>query len=314
MIPKALRVSRPLAGILALGFALSACEYIKRLNPAEPSSETAPPAAGGAGSYLGTWSSVVAGAQATSTKACSRFEWIVTSQTGDAIAGTFKATCLEAFTITGNAEGRLATQTSVEMAVSGSARVAGITCVFSLSGTGNYEGDSIRVPYSGSTCLGPVSGTETLRRSAVPGLPGPAPPAAPAPPPSPEPPPAPAPVPSSRVPCALGDGPRIVECVQQTFADYTRPVGSLSERQANMSFLRDRIIEAGKCSGLDFGWNLKRGGPDLSIDFLAWRQPGGEMGVDIAADYDNTGNSLRLQWYEAGFGATFKPYPNPTCG
>ena len=36
-----------------------------------------------------------------------------------------------------------------------------------------------------------------------------------------------------------------------------------------MMFLRDRIIEAGKCGGLELGWNLKRGGPELSIDFMA---------------------------------------------
>ena len=50
---------------------------------------------------------------------------------------------------------------------------------------------------------------------------------------------------------------------------------------ANMEFLRDRIIEAGKCGGMDLGWNLKRGGPDISIDFLAWRRSDGEMGVDL---------------------------------
>ena len=80
-----------------------------------------------------------------------------------------------------------------------------------------------------------------------------------------------------------------------------------------MSFLRDRIIEAGKCGGLDLGQNLKRGGPDLSIDFLAWRQSGGDMGVDLAFDYDNTSTTLRLQWSEAGFGASYKPYPSGGC-
>jgi len=91
-------------------------------------------------------------------------------------------------------------------------------------------------------------------------------------------------------------------------------VGSLSERQANMAFLRDRIIEAGKCSGLDFGWNLKRGGPELSIDFLAWRTGGENIGVDIARDYDNISQPLQLQWLVFGPGAVYAPYPNPTCG
>ena len=81
-----------------------------------------------------------------------------------------------------------------------------------------------------------------------------------------------------------------------------------------MMFLRDRIIEAGKCAGFDFGWNLKRGGPELSIDFLAWRRNGETMGVDIAFDYDNTGTELRLQWHEAGVGATYLEYPSTPCG
>ena len=80
-----------------------------------------------------------------------------------------------------------------------------------------------------------------------------------------------------------------------------------------MEFLRDRIIEAGKCGGLDLGHNLKRGGPETSIDFLAHRRAGGDMGVDLGQDYDNINTTLRMQWSEAGFGATYKPYPNTRC-
>jgi hypothetical protein len=104
-----------------------------------------------------------------------------------------------------------------------------------------------------------------------------------------------------------------VSCISAKYPQYLVPGISLSQRQANMAFLRDRIIEAGKCGGLDLGQNLKRGGPDLSIDFLAWRQPGGDMGVDLGQDYDNTSTTLRLQWSEAGFGATYKAYPNGSC-
>ena len=59
-------------------------------------------------------------------------------------------------------------------------------------------------------------------------------------------------------------------------------LSALGQRQANMEFLRDRIIEAGKCGGLDLGLNLKRGGPDISIDFLAWRRSDGAMGHSAA--------------------------------
>jgi hypothetical protein len=131
--------------------------------------------------------------------------------------------------------------------------------------------------------------------------------------PAPSPSPSPSPAPGNGGSCASNNGPAIVTCIAAKYPGYLVGGISLSQRQANMSFLRDRIIEAGKCGGLDLGQNLKRGGPDLSIDFLAWRQSGGDMGVDLAFDYDNTSTTLRLQWSEAGFGATYKGYPNGSC-
>jgi hypothetical protein len=131
--------------------------------------------------------------------------------------------------------------------------------------------------------------------------------------PAPGPSPGPSPNPQPGGSCASNSGPAIVACISAKYPDKRAPVGSLGERQANMSFLRDRIIEAGKCGGLDLGWNLKRGGPDLSIDFLAWRRSDGEMGVDLGLDYDNIGTTLQLYWGEAGLGATYTPYPNTGC-
>jgi len=37
-------------------------------------------------------------------------------------------------------------------------------CAIALTGTAELGLNSIRVPYSGSTCLGPVSGVEVLNR------------------------------------------------------------------------------------------------------------------------------------------------------
>jgi hypothetical protein len=131
-------------------------------------------------------------------------------------------------------------------------------------------------------------------------------PAAPAPSPSPSPGPSPGPAGS----CALGNGPAIVACVQARYPDKTTPVGSLGQRQANMEFLRDRVIEAGQCSGMNLGWNLKRGGPDRSIDVLAWKRADGNMGVDIGFDYDNIGTTLKLVWSEVDLNASWTPYTN----
>jgi hypothetical protein len=71
-------------------------------------------------------------------------------------------------------------------------------------------------------------------------------------------------------------------------------------RFANMEFLRDRIIETGKCRGLNLGLNLKRGGPEISRDFIVLRgsrgKNGTDRGVDIASGYDAVKNKLKLTW------------------
>lgn len=110
--------------------------------------------------------------------------------------------------------------------------------------------------------------------------------------------------------CALPTGPEIIACISTKYASKRAPVGSLSQRQDNMKFLRDRVIEAGKCAGRDYGWNLKRGGPELSIDVIAWKRPDGNMGVDIGFDYDNIGTELKLVWGEVDLNASYAPYTN----
>jgi hypothetical protein len=128
-------------------------------------------------------------------------------------------------------------------------------------------------------------------------------------------PPAPAPTPTPPPgggggSCALPTGPQIIACISAKYASRRAPVGSLGQRQDNMMFLRDRIIEAGKCAGMDYSWNLKRGGPELSIDVIAWKRPDGNMGVDVGFDYDNIGNELKLVWSEVDLFASYTPYTN----
>jgi hypothetical protein len=134
-------------------------------------------------------------------------------------------------------------------------------------------------------------------------------------------PPAPTPTPPTPLPpgggggsCALPTGPQVIACIQAKYPDKTAPVSSLGQRQANMMFLRDRIIEAGLCAGNNYGWNLKRGGPELSIDVIAWKRPDGNMGVDIGLDYDNIGTTLTLVWGEVDLFASWTPYTHSyTC-
>jgi hypothetical protein len=129
--------------------------------------------------------------------ACGNFEWQVTSQSGGHTTGNFSATCLGTSRLNGTATGDVVNDTTVNISVTGMANLSGLDCSFSLSGVGHVEGsDSVRIGWSATTCMGPFSGTETLRRSAIPGLPAP-PPQAPPPPPPPPPAPTPEPPPAS---------------------------------------------------------------------------------------------------------------------
>jgi hypothetical protein len=110
--------------------------------------------------------------------------------------------------------------------------------------------------------------------------------------------------------CASSDGTFIVNCISAKYPERLVAGVSLSQRQANMMFIRDRMIEAGRCGGLDLGWNLKRGGPDISIDFITQRINGTIDGIDIGFDYDNTGIPLRLAWGTGGSFPSFTPYTN----
>ncbi len=102
-------------------------------------------------------------------------------------------------------------------------------------------------------------------------------------------------------------GDQVVAWAQSHYPDYLRPSGN---RVANMMFLRDRMIEAGLCGGMHLGYNLKRGGPDISVDYITEVVGGRSIGVDIAHDYDNQSITLQLTWAEQPDDpyATYAPY------
>jgi len=148
----------------------------------------------GAPSLVGTW--VSNEVQLPSASSCGHFQYQITSQTSNSISGTFTAQCGNGLNVSGNASGQL-NGNSVPLTVSGNASMNGIpNCTFTLTGTGTLENNNntLRIPFAGTTCFGPVQGTEVLHRP-QPAAPAPEPPQAPAPAPAPPPPPAPAPVP-----------------------------------------------------------------------------------------------------------------------
>ena len=126
------------------------------------------------------------------------------------VAGTVSAVCAGSVTITANLAGKLNGSDVVNLTANGQAVALGITCGFTLTAVGTRQtADSMKLDYQGTTCLGPVSGSEILRRNS------PAP--APAPSPSgPEAPPAPDPIPDDDAfGCTrqLPDKMHYVECI-----------------------------------------------------------------------------------------------------
>lgn len=112
-------------------------------------------------SLLGTWSSASA---TPSPESCTDFRWEVTEQTGTSASGTFSATCPGGLKVSGTARGTLLGAT-ITWSATGTATVAGLPpCAISLTGNAYLEADRIRVPYTGTTCLGPVQGEEVLKR------------------------------------------------------------------------------------------------------------------------------------------------------
>ena len=131
--------------------------------------------------------------------------------------------------------------------------------------------------------------------------------------------PKPAPVPAPGQPCGPpypNDGNTIADCVMRMYPDKLVAGVSSSQRRANMEFVRDRMIETAMCGGLTVGWNLKRGGPEVTADGLAWRTNGRTVFVDIGIAYDDTSIPLRLTWnamFDLGE-ANWLNYPGqPNC-
>ena len=93
------------------------------------------------------------------------------------------------------------------------------------------------------------------------------------------------------------NGNAVVNYVAAAFPERLRPT-SFDKRVADMEFLRDRIIEAGRCGGLDLARNLKRGIGPHSIDAIAWRTGGRVAVMDLASGYDENQLPLRLKWQE----------------
>lgn len=171
-----------------------ACGFQHSSSPLAPSTAGTSASAGSGSnttsSLVGLWTSNALPALPTPST-CGNFQYQIMSQTATSIAGTFSGICGGGATISGNATGQL-NGTSVPITMTGTAIIPGVpACAFSLSGAGSIDdnGNTLRLPFSGTTCLGPVSGTEVLRRpTRTEPVPTPTPAPEPAPTPAPQPP------------------------------------------------------------------------------------------------------------------------------
>jgi hypothetical protein len=113
----------------------------------------------------GSWTSAATAVpSALSPSSCGNLEWKILTMTSTSASGTFKATCGGGLTLEGTAEGKLNGLTA-DLKASGTVGGTGVTCPFALTGTAVPEGlDKVRINYNGTTCLGPVSGSEVLTK------------------------------------------------------------------------------------------------------------------------------------------------------
>lgn len=120
-------------------------------------------------------------------------------------------------------------------------------------------------------------------------------------------------------PCAATTGSDIAKCVNAAYPERLKPTATLKERTENATFLRDRLIETARCAKLDVGLNLKRGGPSISVDFIAWKHPKGHtQGVDVIGGWDDIKKPIKVGWNDSygppNYGhPTFKAYGPVSC-
>jgi hypothetical protein len=141
--------------VLAGGAAAGCYGYESKTTvPSGPSAVTA-------GALAGTWKSTSANV-VPAASSCSDFAWTPSQQSPTSAAGSFTATCAGGLHVTGTASGTLS-GTTITWQAQGTASTPEIaSCAVTLNGTAELGVNSIRVPYAGNTCLGPVSGVEVL--------------------------------------------------------------------------------------------------------------------------------------------------------
>ena len=175
----------------------AACSVERTSTPLSPSSAgitvSATPAGSSSKSMIGTWVSAATLSTAAFTglvplSSCGNFQWNVTNQTSSTATGSFSAVCPGPYNVAGAIVAQLTNAAALPLVFTGVATQGSETCPFTLNGTAvPLTADTYRITYTGTSCIGPIQGTETLRlASSTPSTPTtPTAPTAPTAPPTP---------------------------------------------------------------------------------------------------------------------------------
>jgi hypothetical protein len=149
--------------------------------PSSPAPAPAPATSSASSPFSGTWAGPSFNGLPNITS-CTDLRWQIDDVSLPDLAGSVSAVCGGAVTVTANLTGKQQSNDVADLTANGQAVGFGITCGFSLNGVGRRESDnSIKLDYQGTTCLGPVSGSELLRRASQASSTPPPPPPAPEP-------------------------------------------------------------------------------------------------------------------------------------
>ncbi|MFN7916091.1 MAG: hypothetical protein U0Q55_12200 [Vicinamibacterales bacterium] len=277
-------------------FAPSSTSSSSTTTPATPATPTTP-STSSSPSMLGTWSSNPL--SNISASSCTGFSWQVTSQTATSLSGTFSATCANGISASGTASGQIS-GSDVPYTVTGTGSVPGFpSCPFSISGTAHIvDSNTLQIPYSGTTCLGPVSGSETLRR---PTQPTPTTPTPTTPTPTPTTPDPTTPTENSH---HVGAGPltmvraeQVINATADEFPDLRTARPTTAEAGAAATELLLRMIWHLQHAGFQAGRQKNPSGA-ISGDKLTVFADGAWHAVDVFYDYGAAGVPVKVIFWE----------------
>ncbi len=291
--------SLPLAAWLAATLCTGCTQLEQSLSsPLEPSADASVQIP----SLTGTWTSSTVSAIGSS---CTNFQWRITAQSPSALTGEFSAECAGGIAASGTITGSI-NGSDVPYLVNGTATVAGgLPCPVTLTGVARLEGDAIRIPYEGTTCLGPARGEEVLRRPAPPS-PVPAPPA-----PSPTPAPAPTPEPSAptgpssmhHVGAGALTADRAYQVVMATSREHAHLITAKSTEAESLAGAHEmlrRMIWHLQLAGYQAGRQRNPSGA-LSNDKLTVFADGKWRGFDVFFDLGHAGSPTQVIWWDLGY-------------